>query len=63
LGRKGVDKRVNNAQQVDDLVKQFVEKDLRDIVLVVNSYPGTIIARLAEEIPGRINSIFPRLQS
>jgi pimeloyl-ACP methyl ester carboxylesterase len=53
----GVDKQVNHKQQVDDLVGQLVKQDLRDIVLVGHSYAGTLIARLAEEIPDRIRRL------
>src|SRR6266446_2564364 len=54
---KGAEKRVNHAQQVDDLVNQLVQRNLRDIVLVGHSYAGTLIARLAEEIPDRIRRL------
>lgn len=54
---QGVDKRVNHAQQVDDLVAQIVKADLRDFVLVGHSYGGTIIARVAEEIPDRVRRL------
>ena|SRR5271170_3177246 len=54
---KGVDKRVNLAQQVDNLIKQIVAKDLRDFVLVGHSYGGIVIARVAEEIPDRIRRL------
>jgi len=54
---KGVEKRVNHAQQVEDLVGQIVKADLRDVVLVGHSYGGTVIARLAEEIPDRIRRL------
>jgi len=53
----GVEKRVNHAQQVEDLVHQIVTADLRDFVLLGHSYGGTIIARLAEEIPDRIRRL------
>ena len=54
---EGVEKRVNHAQQVDDLVNQLVQRNLRDIVLVGHSYAGTLTARLAEEIPDRIRRL------
>jgi pimeloyl-ACP methyl ester carboxylesterase len=54
---KGVEKRVNLAQQIDDLVKQIAARDLRDFVLVGHSYGGVVIARLAEEIPDRIRRL------
>jgi len=47
----GVDKRVNHAQQIDDLVEQIVSDNISDFVLVGHSYGGTIIARLAGECP------------
>jgi len=53
----GVEKRVNHAEQIEDLVGQIVKADLRDFVLVGHSYGGTIIARLAEEIPDRIRRL------
>src|SRR5271169_1510513 len=54
---KGVEKRVNLAQQIDDLVKQIAARDLGDFVLVGHSYGGVVIARLAEEIPDRIRRL------
>jgi pimeloyl-ACP methyl ester carboxylesterase len=36
---------------------RIVERNLRDIVLVGHSYAGTLIARLAEEIPDRIRRL------
>jgi pimeloyl-ACP methyl ester carboxylesterase len=53
----GVEKRVNHAQQVDDLVRQIVLQDPRDLVMVGHSYGGTIFARAAEEIPDRIRRL------
>jgi pimeloyl-ACP methyl ester carboxylesterase len=53
----GIEKRVNHAEQVADLVQQIVRQDLRDFVLVGHSYGGTVIARLAEEIPDRIRRL------
>jgi pimeloyl-ACP methyl ester carboxylesterase len=54
---EGVEKRVNHAQQVGDLVKQLVQRNVHDIVLVGYSYAGTLIARLAEEIPDGIRRL------
>ena len=51
---EGVEKLVNHVQQVDDLVNQLLQRNLRDIVLVGHSYAGTLTARLAGEIPDRI---------
>ncbi|WP_441260375.1 alpha/beta fold hydrolase [Bradyrhizobium sp. 521_C7_N1_3] len=53
----GVEKRVNLAQQIEDLIGRIVRADLRDFVLVGHSYRRTIIARLAEEIPDRIRRL------
>lgn len=52
-----VEKRVDHHRQVEDLVKQIVARDLTDMVLVGHSYGGTVIARLAEEIPERIRRL------
>lgn len=54
---KGVEKRVTHAQQIEDLVAQLVAQDVRDAVFVGHSYGGTVIARLAEEIPDRIRRL------
>ena len=53
----GVEKRVDHGQQINDLIQQIVRQDLRDFVLVGHSYGGTVIARLAEEIPERIRRL------
>ena len=54
---QGVEKRVDHGQQINDLIQQIVGQDLRDFVLVGHSYGGTVIARLAEEIPERIRRL------
>ncbi|MBN9082859.1 MAG: alpha/beta hydrolase [Rhizobiales bacterium 62-17] len=54
---KGVDKNVTHAQQIADLVNQITKADLKDFVLAGHSYGGTIISRLAEEIPDRIRRL------
>ena len=54
---EGVEKRVNHVQQVDDLVNQLIQRNLHDIVLVGHSSAGTLIARLAEELPDRIRRL------
>lgn len=54
---KGVNKNVTHAQQIDDLVSQISKADLKDFALVGHSYGGTIISRLAEEIPDRIRRL------
>lgn len=54
---KGVEKRVNHLQQVKDLVQQIERQNIRDFIAVGHSYGGTVIARLAEEIPDRIRRL------
>jgi len=54
---KGVERRVSHAQQVQDLVSQIERENWRDFVAVGHSYGGTIIARLAEEVPDRIRRL------
>jgi pimeloyl-ACP methyl ester carboxylesterase len=53
---KGAEKRGDHAQQVQDLVSQIERENWHDFVVVGHSY-GTIIARLAEEIPNRIRRL------
>jgi len=54
---KGVDKNADHAAQVADMVRQIVAAELDDFVLVGHSFGGSIIARLAEEIPDRIRRL------
>ena len=54
---KGVEKRVNHLQQVKDLVQQIERQNIRDFIAVGHSYGGTVIPRLAEEIPDRIRRL------
>jgi len=54
---RGVERRVSHAQQVQDLMSQIERENWRDFVAVGHSYGGTIIARLAEEIPDRIRRL------
>jgi pimeloyl-ACP methyl ester carboxylesterase len=54
---KGVEKRVDHAQQVQELVSKIERQNWRDFIAVGHSYGGTIIARLAEEIPNRIRRL------
>ncbi len=54
---KGVNKQVTHAQQVADMVRQIEAHGAQDFVLVGHSYGGTIIARLAEEMPQRIRRL------
>ncbi len=54
---KGVDKRVSHADCVASVVNYVRTRDLTDFVLVGHSYGGTIIAKVAEEIPERIRRL------
>lgn len=54
---KGVLKQVTHAEQVEELTAQIVRANLSDFVLVGHSYGGTVIARVAEEIPDRIRRL------
>ena len=58
LGRgNGAEKRVSHAQLVAGVVGFIEQRDLRDFVLVGHSFGGSIIARLAEEVPDRIRRL------
>ncbi|QXJ26982.1 alpha/beta hydrolase [Actinomadura graeca] len=48
---KDVDKAVGHDDCVQSVVRYIVDKDLSDVVLVGHSFGGTVIARVAEEIP------------
>jgi pimeloyl-ACP methyl ester carboxylesterase len=54
---KGADRKVNHAACTRSIVDAIVSKDLRDFVLVGHSYGGTIIAKVAEAIPERIQRL------
>ena len=54
---KGVDKAVTHHDCVRSIVDEIVEADLSDVVLVGHSFGGTIIAKVAEEIPERLRRL------
>ena len=54
---KGVNKDVTHADCVRSIVDYVVENDLRDFVLLGHSFGGTVIAKVAEEIPDRIRRL------
>ena len=54
---QGVDKNVSHDDCVQSIVDHIVDGDLSDIVLVGHSFGGTVIARVAGEIPERIRRL------
>ncbi|MFC5139456.1 alpha/beta fold hydrolase [Actinomycetospora rhizophila] len=54
---KGVDKAVNHDDCVASIVDHIVGQDLSDVVLLGHSFGGTVIARVAEEIPDRLRRL------
>ena len=54
---KGADKRVNHAQCTQSITDYFVQRDLRDAVLLGHSYGGTIISKVVEAVPERIRRL------
>lgn len=53
----GVDKDVDHADCTQSIVEFVVENDLEDIVLLGHSFGGTVIAKVAEAIPERIERL------
>ena len=53
----GVDKAVDHNDCVASIVDYIVGNDLNDVVLLGHSYGGTIIARVAEEVPDRLRRL------
>ncbi|MFB8370324.1 alpha/beta fold hydrolase [Pseudarthrobacter sp. NPDC055928] len=53
----GADKNVNHDDCVWSIINYITEHDLNDFVLVGHSFGGTVIARVAEEIPDRIRRL------
>lgn len=51
----GVDKAVNHDDCVRSIIRLITEEDLTDVVLLGHSFGGTVIARVAEEIPDRLH--------
>lgn len=54
---EGVDKDVDHADCVESIVDFIVERDLEEIVLHGHSFGGTVIAKVAEAIPDRIDRL------
>ena len=52
-----VDKAVSHDDCVHSVVDHIVEHDLRDVVLLGHSFGGTVIARVAEELPDRLKRL------
>lgn len=53
----GVDKAVDHHDCVQSVVQFITEYDLSDVVLAGHSFGGTVIARVAEEIPNRLRRL------
>jgi pimeloyl-ACP methyl ester carboxylesterase len=53
----GVDKAVDHDDCVASIVDHIVGLDLRDVVLLGHSFGGTVIARVAEEVPDRLRRL------
>ncbi len=54
---KGVDKAVNHDDCVNSIVDYVVSNGLDKVVLLGHSFGGTVIARVAEEIPDRLRRL------
>jgi pimeloyl-ACP methyl ester carboxylesterase len=54
---KVADRRVSHSSSTASIVDFIVKNDIRDFVLVGHSYGGTIIAKVAEAIPERIQRL------
>ena len=54
---KSAPRNVDHAQCTDSIVRAIVERDLRDFVLVGHSFGGTVICKVAEQIPERIRRL------
>lgn len=53
----GVDKAVDHNDCVASIVDHITDNDLTDIVLLGHSFGGTVIARVAEEVPDRLRRL------
>jgi pimeloyl-ACP methyl ester carboxylesterase len=53
----GADRDVNHAQSVQSIVDYISMNDLNDFVLLGHSFAGTIIAKVAEQMPDRIRRL------
>jgi pimeloyl-ACP methyl ester carboxylesterase len=54
---KSADKNVSHADGVSSIVRYVEQHDLRGFVLLGHSFGGTIISRVAEEMPDRIRRL------
>ncbi|MBB1158182.1 alpha/beta fold hydrolase [Amycolatopsis dendrobii] len=54
---KGADKAVSHDDCVRSVQRFIVDNELADVVLVGHSFGGTVIARVAEEIPERLRRL------
>lgn len=54
---KGVSKNVDHDDCVHSVVDYIVQRNLTDVVLLGHSFGGTVIARVAEEIPDRLRRL------
>ena len=54
---QGVDKAVTHEDCVRSITDFIVERDLTDVVLLGHSFGGTIIAKVAEQIPDRLRRL------
>jgi pimeloyl-ACP methyl ester carboxylesterase len=54
---KSAARNVNHAQGTESIVRSIVDRSLRDVVLVGHSFGGTVICKVAEEIPERIKRL------
>ena len=54
---KGAVKDVNHADCVQSIVDYIVDNDLGDFSLVAHSFGGTVICKVAEAVPDRINRL------
>ncbi|WP_283608306.1 alpha/beta fold hydrolase [Mycolicibacterium poriferae] len=54
---KGSRKDVTHAESTQSVLDYIIERELVDIVLVGHSYGGTIIAKLAEQVPDRVRHL------
>ncbi|MBC3191153.1 alpha/beta hydrolase [Pseudonocardia sp. C8] len=53
----GVDKAVDHDDCVRSITGYLVENELTDVVLLGHSFGGTVIARVAEEVPDRLRRL------
>lgn len=54
---EGVDKDVDHADCIESIVEFIVDEGLEDVVLVGHSFGGTVIPKVAETIPDRIERL------